>query len=57
MLFQLLVEALGAANLALLLRDLGLHLGALDVPGIAGSLVVVPFELEEAHHTWIGTGQ
>ena len=49
-LVELVVELLRAAHLALLLRDLGLHLGPLNVPGIAGAFVVVPFELQEAHN-------
>jgi hypothetical protein len=49
-LVQLVVELLRAAHLALLLRDLGLHLGPLNVPGIPGAFVVVPFELQEAHN-------
>lgn len=52
MLLQLLVELFGAPNLALLLCNLCLHLGALYVPRVAGSLVIVPFELEEAHHAY-----
>lgn len=47
---QLVVQLLCAAQLALLLRDLRLHLGALNVPRVAGALVAVPFELQEAHH-------
>ena len=48
-LVQLVVQLPCAPNLALLLRDLGLHLGALNVPRVPGALVVVPLELQEAH--------
>lgn len=51
MLVELVVELLCTAHLALLLCNLGLHFGALNVPGIPGALMVVPFELEEAHDT------
>ena len=48
---QLFVGPLCVTALALVLCDFGLHLGAFNVPRISRSLVVVPFDLEEAHHT------
>lgn len=51
MLVQLVVQPLRAAHLALLLCDLGLHLCTLNVPGIPSALVIVPFELQEAHYS------
>ena len=51
MLIQLVVQLLCAAHLALLLCDLSLHLGTLNVPRISGALMVVPFELQEAHYS------
>ena len=53
--FELLVDPLCMARLALVLCDLGLHLGALNVPCVPGSLVVVPFDLEEAHNAWVAS--
>lgn len=50
-LVQLVVELLRTPHLAFLLRDLGLHLCALNVPCVSCTLVVVPFELEKSHHT------
>ena len=52
MLVELVVELLRTTDLALLLCNLGLHFCALNVPCIAGTLVVVPFELEKSHNTW-----
>lgn len=46
---QLLIDSLSMSAFPFLLCDLGLHFGALNVPCVAGSLVVVPFDLEEAH--------
>jgi hypothetical protein len=44
-LVQLVVELLSTPDLALLLRDFGLHLRAFDIPCVPGALVTVPFEL------------
>jgi len=44
-LVQLVIQLLRAPDLAFLLCDFGFHFGALDVPGVPGTLVVVPFEL------------
>jgi hypothetical protein len=46
---ELFVDSLCVTALALVLCDLGLHLGSLNVPRVAGPLVVVPFDLEETH--------
>ena len=53
---QLVVDLLAVTPFALELCNLGLHLGALNVPGIAGPFVVVPFDLEEAHHPCVVHG-
>lgn len=42
-LVELIVQLLPTADLALLLCNLGLHLRPFYVPGVAGTLVVVPF--------------
>lgn len=46
---QLVVNLLGMAALPFKFRNLGLHLGAFNVPGVPSALMVVPFDLEEAH--------
>ena len=49
---QLLIRLLAVTTFSLEFCNLCLHLGAFNVPGVSRSLVVVPFYLQEAHHTW-----